>query len=65
MAGRYAAFVDRRAAADRYRDSIIGGKEIHAFETTAFTDVDLAREMPVFRIFVFLKCYLLFNISCA
>ena len=55
MAGRYAAFVDGRAAADRYRNGIVGGKEIGAFETTALTDVDLAWEMPVVRIFVFRK----------
>ena len=55
MARRYAALVDGRAATDRYRNGIVGGKEICTFETTAFTDVDLAREMPVVRIFVFRK----------
>ena len=53
MARRYAALVDGRAATDRYRNGIVGGKEICTFETTAFTDVDLAREMSVVRIFVF------------
>ena len=55
MARRYAALVDGRAATDRYRNGIIGGKEICTFETTTFTDVDLAREMSVVRIFVFRK----------
>ena len=55
MARRYAALVDGRAATDRYRNGIVGGKEICTFETTAFTDVDLAREMSVVRIFVFRK----------